>query len=144
MKEGISYTYLLNMMLIFIFVSFAVLLCVFSYTKAFRVNSKIAGALEKAEGYNELSQEEISTLIRGYGYQQFDINCRSRDGVDAIEGTTGYCLYEFEEEINGTKYVYYGITTYMAFDIPVLRSFLRIPVYNTTEKIYVLDGSDVS
>ena len=52
MKESISYTYLLNMMLVFIFVSFSVLLCVFSYSKAFRVNSKIAGALEKAEGYN--------------------------------------------------------------------------------------------
>ena len=140
MKESISYTYLLNMMLVFIFVSFSVLLCVFSYTKAFRVNSKIASALEKAEGYNELSQEEISYLVRSFGYQQFDINCGDKNGADAIPGTTGYCLYEFEEEINGTKYVYYGITTYMAFDIPVITNLLKLPVYNTTEKIYIIDN----
>ena len=143
MKESISYTYLLNMMLVFIFVSFSVLLCVFSYSKAFRVNSKIAGALEKAEGYNDLSEEEIARLIRSLGYQQFDINCSDKNGNEAISGTTGYCFYEFEETVNGIDYVYYGITTYMAFDIPILRSFLKIPVYNTTEKIYVLDGSDV-
>lgn len=156
MKESISYTYLLNMMLVFIVISFCVIAAVFSYSKAYRVNSKIASALEEAEGYNELSKAEITRLISSFGYQQIGTKCKSREetittidaygkastntySVDAFDGTTGYCIYEFVgEDANGDNkpdYHYYGITTYMMFDFPII-NLLKIPVYNTTEKIY--------
>lgn len=158
MKESISYTYLLNMMLVFIFVSFCVIAAVFSYSKAYRINSKIASAIEEAEGYNDLSIAEINRLIHGFGYQQTTVNCKDReqnvittkaDGtlanvtvtVSAIDGTEnlGYCIYEFEGEDSNSDgkpdYYYYGITTYMMFDFPMV-NLLKLPVYNTTEKIY--------
>ena len=42
MNQSVSYTYLLNIIIIFILVAFMVLMGTLSYTKAFRVNSKIA------------------------------------------------------------------------------------------------------
>lgn len=152
MKESISYTYLLNMMLVFIVISFCVILATISYTKAYRINSKIANALEVAEGYNDLSKSEIDRLIRTFGYQQPSVNCKTRkftvsstsaDGSIVRNEVTvepmnefqksakGYCLYEVQDG----DYIYYGITTYMMFDFPII-DLLKIPVYNTTEKIY--------
>ena len=78
MKESISYTYLLNMMLVFIFIAFGVMLTIFSYTKAFRVNSKIASAIEEAEGYNELSKVSIDSIISNLGYQPVNGTCKTR------------------------------------------------------------------
>lgn len=132
MKESISYTYLLNMMLVFIFVSFSVVMVTISYTKAYRINSKIADAIEDAEGYNEKSVNEINRLIRAFGYQQPNITCKERStGVVVETDIKGICIYE----IDSGDYYSYGITTYMLFDLPLV-NILRIPVYNTTEKIY--------
>lgn len=135
MKESISYTYLLNMMLVFIIVSFCVILATISYSKAYRVNSKIANALEVAEGYNALSAAEIDRLIRAFGYQQLNVDCSEGETGELIEGTVGYCLYEIEED----DYYYYSITTYMLFDFPIINR-LRLPVRNNSEKIYNFDG----
>ncbi len=132
MKESISYTYLLNMMLVFIFVSFSVVMVTISYTKAYRINSKIADVIEDAEGYNEKSVNEINRLIRAFGYQQPNITCKERStGVVVETDIKGICIYE----IDSGDYYSYGITTYMLFDLPLV-NMLRIPVYNTTEKIY--------
>lgn len=142
MKESFSYTYLLNMMLIFIVISFCIIACVFSYSKAFRVNSRITNVLEESEGYNDLAKTEITILLGNLGYRSAEINCKRKAGAKLKENTLGFCLYEFEESINGEKYLYYGVQTYMSFDFPFLSSFLRIPVYNTTGKIYLFkDGS---
>lgn len=132
MKESISYTYLLNMMLVFIFVSFSVVMVTISYTKAYRINSKIADAIEDAEGYNEKSVNEINRLIRAFGYQQPNITCKERStGVVVETDIKGICIYEIDSD----DYYSYGITTYMLFDLPLV-NMLRIPVYNTTDKIY--------
>ena len=152
MKESVSYTYLLNMMLVFIVISFCVIIATISYTKAYRINSKIANALEIAEGYNDLSKSEIARLIKSFGYQQPIVNCKARKFMvtatnisgdhekmevtvepldDFSANAPGYCLYEVEDG----EYIYYGITTYMLFDFPVI-NLLKLPVYNNTEKIY--------
>lgn len=131
MKESISYTYLLNMMLVFIVISFCVIVGVISYSKAYRINSKIASAIEESEGYNDLAKTEISRLISAFGYQQPDVNCRNRNNAELVSDEKGYCIYYYGEG----DYYYYGITTYMLFDFPIA-NLLKLPVYNTTEKIY--------
>lgn len=150
MKESISYTYLLNMMLVFLVISFCVLFAIFSYTKAYRLGSKIINELEKAEGYNDLSEAEIDRLVSGFGYQQYNVNCKNRDFVEnqvsssemAISrGKKGYCIYEITagKAVNDEPQLYYyGVTTFMTFDIPFLGQFIKIPVYNVSEKIYDL------
>lgn len=139
MKESISYTFLLNIIITFIVISFFVIMCIMSYTKAFRVNSKIVNAIEISEGYNKVSKNEINKIVTSYGYQKINVGCPKKEGHDAIntvDGKTndGTCIYYFD---NGDKYNY-GVITYMTFDFPIVSTLIRIPVYTRTMTLYEL------
>lgn len=136
MKESISYTFLLNIIITFIVISFFVIMCIMSYTKAFRVNSRIVNALEIAEGYNKVSKAEINRTLTNYGYQKQVVECKPKEGVSAMNTTAGktnngVCIYQF---INGNKYNF-GVVTYMTFDIPLINYFFRIPVYTRSAQL---------
>lgn len=134
MNQSVSYTYLLNIIIIFIVLTFMVLMGTLSYTKAYRVNSKIADAIEKCEGFNACSKQQISNAIANFGYQQYDINCPKKDKKD---GTVyqGICVYEFNPD-GDNKHYSYGVLTFMHMDIPIIGDLLRIPVYSRTDRIY--------
>ncbi|MBE6152106.1 MAG: hypothetical protein E7165_02180 [Firmicutes bacterium] len=132
MKESISYTFLLNIIIVFITISFFAIMGVISYSKAYKVNSKIVNAIETNEGYNKYSEEAISNILVSYGYQKYNITCQKIDGaIVEVDGKEGYCVYYFD---HGDKYSY-GVTTYMTFDFPIIGHFLRIPVYTKTMTI---------
>ena len=139
MKESISYTFLLNIIITFIVISFFVIMCIMSYTKAFRVNSKIVNAIEISEGYNNVSKNEINKILTSYGYQKLNVGCPTKEGQSAINVTSGRtsdgtCIYYFN---NGDKYNY-GVITYMTFDFPIVNQLIRIPVYTRTMSLYKL------
>lgn len=134
MKESVSYTYLLNIIIIFILVAFMVIMATLSYTKAFRVNSKIVNAIETCEGHNSCSISEINRIVTNYGYQNRVNSCPEKDGKTGT-AQNGYCIYEFENDGDGQHYSY-GVLTYMYIDIPVIGDLLRIPVYSKTDRIY--------
>lgn len=134
MKESISYTFLLNIIIVFIAISFFAIMGIISYSKAFRVNSKIVNAIEINEGFNNYSKDNISGILTSYGYQKINRSCPKQDGQTAIEeasGQEGYCVYLFDQ---GETYSY-GVTTYMTFDFPIVGQFIRIPVYTKTMTI---------
>lgn len=144
MNESVSYTYLLNIIILFIFVAFAVLVGTLSYTKAFRVNSKIADAIEKCEGYNNCSQPEITRIVTNFGYVMSNTSCPIMKGASkngqAINLSTGgkvygYCIYEFQND-GDVKHYSYGILTYMTLDMPVVVDVLKLRVYSKTDRIY--------
>jgi len=134
MKESISYTFLLNIIIVFIAISFFAIMGIISYSKAFRVNSKIVNAIEINEGFNSYSKDSISNMLTSYGYQRVSRNCPKKDGQNAIngaDGNEGYCIYYFDQ---GDTYSY-GVITYMTFDFPLVGRFFRIPVYTKTMTI---------
>lgn len=141
MKESISYTFLLNIIIVFIAISFFAIMSIMSYAKAFRVNSKIVNAIEIYEGYNSLAQANIENNIISYGYQRINVTCPPQEGQKAIgydgqklpndKTNNGVCVYKFKK---GDEYSY-GVITYMTYDIPVVGSLIRIPVYTRTETI---------
>lgn len=134
MKESISYTFLLNIIIVFIAISFFAIMGIISYSKAFRVNSKIVNAIEINEGFNSYSKDSINKILTSYGYQKYSVNCPKKDGQAAIteaSGQEGYCVYYFDQ---GDTYSY-GIITYMTFDFPIVGQFFRIPVYTKTMTI---------
>ena len=134
MKESISYTFLLNIIIVFIAISFFAIMGIISYSKAFRVNSKIVNAIEINEGFNSYSKDNIANTLTSYGYQKYRVNCPKKDGQDAIaeaSGQEGYCIYYFDQ---GDRYSY-GVITYMNFDFPIVGRFFRIPVYTKTMTI---------
>ena len=145
MREGIGSVFLYNIIIIFIVITFGFLSASLSYMKAFKVNGKIANALEKYEGYNELSDKEIFEVLNTIGYRISDVRCNSRkhNGIAYNPVDPGnykvheYCIYQYNQ---GTDfeggYFNYGIVTYIHLDIPIIGGIFKIPVYSETESIF--------
>lgn len=145
MREGIGSVFLYNIIIVFIVITFGFLSASLSYMKAFKVNGKIANALEKYEGYNRLSDEEIANTLTTIGYRVGTAKCEQRvhngETYTASEALYfkkhEYCIYEY---IRGNDfkggYFNYGIVTYIYLDIPLIGGIFKLPVYSESESIF--------
>ncbi len=134
MKQSIGTTFMLNFIIVFIVVTFAFLSATLSYMKAFKVNTKIANAIEKYEGYNSLAIEEIDSKLDTLGYLKGKASCSKRKDVEAINSSKfNYCVYNYG--IDKNNYRKYGIITYINLDLPIVGN-IKIKVYSETEKMY--------
>lgn len=136
MREGIGSIFLYNIIIIFIIITFAFIAGTLSYSKAFKVNSRIINSIEKYEGYNGLSISEIDNILGTIGYRHQNVGkCPTKNGGSLIPHSGGYkyCVYEFKEK-NG--YYSYGVLTYMYIDIPIIGDLLEVPVYSRTAALY--------
>lgn len=142
MREGIGLTYSLNFIIIFIVITFAFLFGIMSYYKAFKVNSRISNAIENHEGWNNLSNDEVTNVLTTLGYQKGSVsNCPSKNNMTLVAGGSAsvtehmICIYE-QNNVKNNEYFKYGIVTYISMDIPLVGQTLRLPIYTQTEKIY--------
>lgn len=151
MREGVGGITLYNMIIIFIFIVFALLAATISYYKAFKVNSAILYSVDKFEGYNAASKEEITETLNSFGYMRRtagDSCAKERNGMELIgEGSPHYyCVYYESDDTGGIDkndrnddndplYYNYGVVTYIFVDLPLLREF-KVPVYTKGERIY--------
>lgn len=135
MKQSVGTTFMLNFIIVFIVVTFAFLSATLSYMKAFKVNTKIANAIEKYEGYNSLAIGEINSKLDTLGYLKGKASCPKKNGVDASinDGNFNYCVYDYG--IDKNNYRKYGIITYINLDLPIVGN-IKIKVYSETEKMY--------
>lgn len=150
MRESLGSIALYNIIIVFIVVTFAVLAGTMSYSKAFKVNNRIVNAIEKYEGYNELSKDLIDRDLISIGYESQNpnriYNCRKRNGYMAMENlNTNYnlCIYEMPletSEWNG-RYFEYGVLSYIYLDFPLIGEFIRIPVYGVSRKVFKFNDS---
>lgn len=164
MKESISYSFLLNIIILFIFVCVAIIMGIFSYYKAFRANTIISETIEKYEGFNCVSKEEIARKLGGLGYNTpFNVQCKSSDkNCETDSDTNGnykvisYNLdfegnYIYDEDMNSTykceeknginycttnKHYQYGIYTYMYVELPVISNLLKLSYFSKTNPMY--------
>lgn len=164
MKESISYSFLLNIIILFIFVCVAIIMGIFSYYKAFRANTIISETIEKYEGFNCVSKEEIARKLGGLGYNTpFNVQCKSSDGNCETDSDTNgnykvisYNLdfegnHVYNEDMNSTykceeknginycttnKHYQYGIYTYMYVELPVVSSLLKLSYFSKTNPMY--------
>ena len=160
MKESISYSFLLNIVIVFVFLCFAIIMGMFSYHKAFRANTVILSAIEKYEGYNCASKAEINKNLSTIGYNApFTPTCKSDekhcvvddvhkykvvaynldgpqgdDGVTYITDTTGTAYIDGTKK--QTRHYRYAVTTYMYVDIPVISQLMRMSVTTKTDTMY--------
>ena len=142
MRESIGLTYTLNFVILFIVITFAFLFGIMSYYKAFKVNSRIANAIENHEGYNSLSINEINNTLSSLGYRKGNEKCSTRKykgnvytAIDFSSNNYAICVYEYPVN-RETGYFRYGIVTYIYLDVPVVGQTLKLPIYSETEKIY--------
>ena len=68
MRESIGTAFMLNFIILFIFLVFAFLAGTFSYYKAYRVNNYIVNSIEMYEGYNSYSKAQIDVGLTSMGY----------------------------------------------------------------------------
>lgn len=140
MRQSVGMSQQLNIIIIFILIVFALIAASLSYYKAFKVNNVIINSIEKYEGFNELSEKEISNGLTTLGYQKNN-ECSSKPyktvkGNSETYNTTGYCV---NYKTNSKGY-YYEITTYMYIDLPII-SIIKIPVKSSTMTMCLGDGS---
>lgn len=138
MKQGIGSVFLYNIIIVFIILIFVFLASTISYSKSFRVNSRIISAIEKYEGYNGAAAEEANKNLNVIGYRRgAKKNCPSSyNGGTLVKNTKNefkYCVYQY---VLDDRYYRYGVLTYMDMEIPIINQALEIPVYSKTNKIY--------
>lgn len=109
MKESISYSFLLNIIILFIFVCAAIITGIFSYYKAFRANTIIVNEIEKYEGFNCNSMASIAKKLNSISYNvPFDVKCKSGENGCFIDNSLksykvyAYILGQFSSNFKGS------------------------------------------
>ena len=145
MNEAIGNSFVLGVVLFFVAVFGVFFATSTAYTKAFKVKNKIVELIEKYDdilGVDAATgtkldgnlEQEINTILGEIGYRVstgVNYNCPVRNGQDALyKGTNyAYCIYKYQT----VKGYYYGVATYMYFQIPVIGVELKFPVYGETK-----------
>lgn len=139
MRNAIGNALLFNIVITMIILIIAFLAASLSYTKAFRVKNNIINSVEKNNGYN---QAEIDALLSEVGYrvnekgiQTCVANGHTGGQVLTTASNYRYCIVKHTV----THGVYYGVTAYMYFDIPIINSLLEFPIYGESKVIYNIE-----
>ncbi len=138
MNSPIGHTFIYNIVILFIIIVFAFIAGILSYYKAFKVNNRIVHAIEKFEGYNPYSKEEIETVLGNLGYSLQSANCKAEYKgmhLSTIGENYRYCIYIDPEKPKSGEYYNYGVLTYMNIDLPVI-NLINIPIFTRTNLIY--------
>ena len=131
MKQGVGFSVTINIIAIFIVVTFAFLVASLNYYKAYKVNNIIADSIEKYEGLNGLAKDEIGKKLTSIGYINGKIKC----GDGNLNDTTySYCVYP--EKNTKTGKIKYKVVTFLNFNIPIINQVLNLPVRTYTKSIY--------
>lgn len=147
MSGPIGHTFMYNIIILFIVIVFAFLAGTMSYYKAFKINNRIVGSIEKFEGYNEPAKAEIERTLGTFGYRVKESGslcpCTYK-GYYFVSLTENYdyCIYVNDVNPDSGTYFTYGVLTYMNLDLPVV-SALKIPVFTRTNSIYKFTLADV-
>lgn len=143
MREGLGSIALYNIIIVFIFLTFAILAGTLSYSKAFKANNRIINAIEKYEGYNDSSADWINKYLSsiGYQYEEKAPECSVRRGLEPMQSLNDnyrFCVYaeSVDTRTYNGRYVEFGVVTYIYIDMPVIGNFFRIPVYGKSNRVF--------
>ena len=158
MREGIGSVFLYNIIILFVIIVFGLLSATISYYKAFKVNERLLYSLDKFEGYNRFSKEEMEDFLVSIGYTynpdgQNECPEDKDSGILIRANNTSYwyCVYyhsddrgsQEKDELNGDRepiYYNYAVTSYIYADLPIVGAF-KLPVYTKGERIYNFSDS---
>ena len=134
MREAVGGTFLFNIVIIFIFFFASFLAIAINYSQAFRIKNQVINLIEQYEGIDE-SKEEIVDYIISSGYYR-EKTCDSDSTGERVsynaKEAKGLCVKKMENR-NGD--IYYKVTTYVSFDLPIIGNFFSIPVKGETKII---------
>ena len=147
MKESVGSIALYNFIIVYIILVFAILSAMLSYNKAFKINSRIIGTIEKYEGWNDASYRESNRYLNSIGYRQKSVSfsCPRYDERTSVlqqeKGIYQYCVYlDLTERPKTTGYYRYNVITYIYVDLPLVGDF-SLPIKGKSNRIYKFTDS---
>lgn len=134
MREAVGGSVLIQIVMIFIVLYAALLAIAINYSIAFRVKNNIINLIEE---YGEVNDEAIRNYVNSVGYY------KGGDGHTEIDSncTNGYCIEKIPACLDAAdtsfrcRGSYYKVTTYIAFDFPIIGNLLRFKVTGETRVI---------
>ena len=138
MRGPIAYTFLFNLVIIFVLIVFGFLAGTMSYYKAFKVNNRIIHNIEKFEGFNEDAKIPIEQFLGSISYKSGGIKCsdKYKNMTLVYEGTDySYCIYIDNTKPQSGDYYKYGVLTYMEIKLPII-NLVNFKVFTRTNSIY--------
>lgn len=148
MREAVGSTFLFKLMIIFIFFFASFLAIAINYSQAFRVKNQVINLIEQYEGLDDVNENRIFNLLNSSGYHRIancdcttaDCNSRNADANGAVvrnnSGTpaNGLCIRRLKTGNSGED-VYYRVTTFVSFNLPIVGNFFTFPVRGETKVI---------
>lgn len=163
MKESIGNAFVSGLVIMFLFLIVLILSFAINYSRANKIKNKI---LNYVANYAELNstvdtagnikpidineadvlEEQINRELASVGYRRNYAGANKNTctknrsnqaaNVETLNpnGDFHYCIYAYETD----RGFYYGVETFMYFDIPVIGRTIEIPVYGETRVIYDL------
>ena len=155
MRESIGSTFLYNIIFLFIIIVMFLLTATLNYYKGYKVNSYVLHSIEKYNGYNAKSKNDIDRIFTGIGYSSENGGCskRGNDSILLTNNSDNYCVYYYPDDRSSHEkndkltdgsgrslYYSYGVTTFISADFPIIGEF-RVPVFTKGSRIYRFPGS---
>lgn len=143
MKEAIGNSFLITIVIVFLFLIMGLLISSLSYTKAYKAKNKIINVIEKYNGYTDAAEKDIYVDLGKMGYKINSLAIKCPDVKaeeidykslvhDGARGKYHYCLYS----IKSGRGVYYHVVTYMHFDVPLIGERLSFKVDGDSRTVY--------
>ncbi len=150
MKESISNSVIFGIVITFFAILVILLATSSAYTKAYKVKNRIIEMIVENQGIENGVKDsaELSALIDDelskYGYRintSVMPDCKPTRGIDKSGNDSGelvsfstkynYCVYKYTI----AKGVYYGVLTYMYFDISLVDQ-IKIGIYGESKTLF--------
>lgn len=153
MRESIGGLSVMNIFIFFFIIVTFFLIGTIIYYKGFKINSQLINSIEKFEGYNEYSAEDMDRVFNNLGYRKSgnNINCGKAANGDDIRCLGDNGNYEFEltcsvadknkggNMVGRNYYITYKVKTYIFIDLPMNLS-IRVPITTKSNPIYQFTG----
>ena len=154
MREAIGNTHILFIVIVIIVVIMMLISGSISYSKAFKARNAILNIVQENAQYGDTaekilhkSEEEIGLILGDMGYKTTigsNHSCASPSKhkeklIDYAKSPNyNFCIYHFGESTTGNEF--YGIETYMYFELPVFgrNDRFSFPIFGETYMFYKL------
>ena len=157
MKQSMSSTVTIQVIIFFILIFAAFLSLVIQYSKAYRVKNEVLMILEKYEGYTSTSSDIIDNYLWNQSYKTTG-SCSNEDGENTWYGINGtdfevartgekysFCIQENKVvkknkrgDVKSTVY-YYNVIFFYKFNLPIVG---ELNTFRVTGKTKSFVGAD--
>lgn len=148
MRQSIGGSWLIGLMLLFIFLFAGYIILTLDYNKSVSVKNEALSLIEKYQGLNEESITLLNNYLIGAGYRTVG-NCSEQQGMygaydlesNQLEETQSgqnyyYCVKKYKGA--NTTY-YYQITLFYRFNLPVIGNISQFTIKGSTANFQTKD-----